>query len=210
MALAVVRRSTLQVRGLVRGDPHPDLALLEDLATIGLQYDWQGDGTLRLDGRGVVGSGERRVFTELGARPDAVVPLAIALASVPGTHELRGLGNLRNKESDRLAALAENLRRAGVATLVVGDDLMVDGTELGRLPVGSEPAVIEVANDHRIAMGFSVLATARAGGLRIGEPGSVAKSWPGFFAALVAACPGCSVVEGPEPEPEPEPDNGER
>jgi 3-phosphoshikimate 1-carboxyvinyltransferase len=124
-----------------------------------------------------------------------VVPLAIALAATPGTWLLPDIAVLRIKESDRLESLARNLVAAGFDATAHADALEIRGRDPRRLPAPATPPVIDPLGDHRIAMAFAVLATVRPGGLRVLDPGCVAKSWPGFFDALRLAVPGCGVQE---------------
>ena len=192
MAAAVVTRSRVCITGLQPDDPHPDLGLCQDLARVGVRSEWTADGLLvtGADRRG--GGGE---FAGLDARPDAVPALVAALASCPGTWRLTGLGRLRSKESDRLAALVGGLQQFGVPARVLDADLEL----VGGGPMAGPVPRIDACGDHRIAMAFSVLALGRDGGGEIQGAGCVAKSWPGFFAALPQAVPGAVVtpVAGP-------------
>ena len=82
------------------------------------------------------------------------IPLLAVLASrASGTTTFRQVGELRVKESDRLGLIAENLRSVGAEAEVVGDDLVVRGSE--RPPRGK----VRTAADHRLAMAFAVLGT---------------------------------------------------
>src|SRR5205823_7101317 len=81
--------------------------------------------------------------------------LAVAAAFAEGTTRMRGLKELRVKESDRLAAVADGLRRNGVAIDIEGDDLLVHGS--GRAAGGAQVAT---HMDHRIAMSFLVMGLA--------------------------------------------------
>ena len=83
------------------------------------------------------------------------IPLLAVLASrASGTTTFRQVGELRVKESDRLGLIAENLRAVGAEAEVVGDDLVVEGTD--RVPRGK----VRTAADHRLAMAFAVLGSA--------------------------------------------------
>src|SRR5204862_6752121 len=82
--------------------------------------------------------------------------LAVAAACAKGRTIMRGLAELRVKESDRLAAIATGLAACGVRVSVEGDDLIVEGS--GNFPAGG--ARIATHRDHRIAMAFLVLGPA--------------------------------------------------
>jgi 3-phosphoshikimate 1-carboxyvinyltransferase len=102
--------------------------------------------------------------------------LAIAAACARGTTRMLGLAELRVKESDRLALVAEGLKRCGAKVEIDGDDLIVHGT--GAPPAGD--ATIETSMDHRIAMSFLVLGSAARGPVKIDDGSFIATSFPGF------------------------------
>ncbi len=102
--------------------------------------------------------------------------LAVAAAFAEGTTVMRGLKELRVKESDRLAATAALLRANGVATDVEGDDLIVYGK--GRAPGGGE---VRTHMDHRIAMAALVLGLASERPVAIDDGTFIATSFPGFI-----------------------------
>jgi 3-phosphoshikimate 1-carboxyvinyltransferase len=103
--------------------------------------------------------------------------LAVAAACAQGRTRMRGLAELRVKESDRLAAIATGLGACGVRVAVEGDDLIVDGA--GNLPAGN--ATIATALDHRIAMAFLVLGLSADEPVRIDDAGPIATSFPDFL-----------------------------
>jgi len=102
--------------------------------------------------------------------------LAVAAACAEGTTVMRGLGELRVKESDRLAAIARGLAACGVAVEEGEDTLRVHGS--GTPPAGG--AGIETALDHRIAMSFLVLGLAAARPVTIDDATPIETSFPGF------------------------------
>lgn len=102
--------------------------------------------------------------------------LSIAAACASGVTRMCGLGELRVKESDRLALVADGLKRCGVKVEIEGDDLIVHGT--GSAPKGG--VTIETAMDHRIAMSFLVLGSASAEPVRIDDGSFIATSFPDF------------------------------
>jgi 3-phosphoshikimate 1-carboxyvinyltransferase len=102
--------------------------------------------------------------------------LAMAAACARGRTVMRGLAELRVKESDRLAAIAGGLAQCGVRVTVEGDDLIVDGA--GTFPVGG--ARIATDLDHRIAMAFLVLGLAADQPVAIDDARPIATSFPDF------------------------------
>jgi 3-phosphoshikimate 1-carboxyvinyltransferase len=101
--------------------------------------------------------------------------LAVAAAFAEGVTTMRGLKELRVKESDRLAATAALLRVNGVTVEIEGDDLIVEGR--GR-PAGG--GVVTTHMDHRIAMAALVLGLASERPVRIDDGSFIATSFPGF------------------------------
>jgi 3-phosphoshikimate 1-carboxyvinyltransferase len=94
--------------------------------------------------------------------------------------EIRGAGELRVKESDRIAAIVENLRRMGATVDERPDGLRVEGRRAGRL----HGAAIETRGDHRMAMAFAVAALGADGPTVIDNAECAAVSYPDFFATL--------------------------
>lgn len=123
----------------------------------------------------------RSVTVEPDEIPSAVdeVPLLACLASrAVGTSVFKGVGELRVKESDRLALVAQNLRAVGTEARAEGDTLYVEGSEAP--PRGT----VVTAGDHRLAMAFAVLGTVRGAAVAIDDRDCVAVSYPAFFADL--------------------------
>ena len=113
--------------------------------------------------------------------------LAVAAACARGRTVMRGLAELRVKESDRLSAIAAGLDRCGVRVAVEGDDLIVDGA--GNYPAGE--ALIATQLDHRIAMAFLVLGLATNRPVRIDDASPIATSFPGFVGLMNGL--GCTI-----------------
>jgi len=105
--------------------------------------------------------------------------LAVAAAFAEGTTRMRGLKELRVKESDRLAATAAGLRACGVDCAIEGDDLIVHGR--GRARGGG---TVETRMDHRIAMAFLVMGLASDAPVRVDDSTFIATSFPDFVAMM--------------------------
>ena len=106
---------------------------------------------------------------------DELPVLAVAATQVPGTSEIRGAGELRVKESDRIAALAAGLREMGAEVEELEDGLRVTG------PRQLNGAEVDSRGDHRIAMAFAVAGMLADGVTKIAGAESVAISDPGFW-----------------------------
>lgn len=107
------------------------------------------------------------------------IPLLASLASrAEGTTIFRQVGELRVKESDRLGLLAANLRAVGAHANVVGDDLVVEGSDF--TPRGR----VQTAADHRLAMTFAMLGTLPGSRIRIDDMACAAVSFPDFSETL--------------------------
>ena len=112
---------------------------------------------------------------------DEVPALAAAALFAEGTFTVTGAKELRIKESDRIAALAEGLAALGGVVRELPDGLVVDG---GRPLVGAR---VRSHGDHRIAMALSVAALGAAGATEVEGAACVAVSFPGFYALLEKA-----------------------
>ena len=108
--------------------------------------------------------------------------LAVAAAAAAGETRFRSVGELRVKESDRLAATARLVRSLGAGALIDGDDLVVVG--LGTAS-RFERLEFDAGGDHRMAMAGAVAATVGSGGVVAGFAG-VATSYPDFLADLAS------------------------
>jgi 3-phosphoshikimate 1-carboxyvinyltransferase len=100
--------------------------------------------------------------------------LAVAAAFAEGETVTHGLGELRHKESDRLAAILDGLTASGVAVQVEGETMLVRG---GSVRGGTE---VESHGDHRVAMAFLVLGLASAAPVSVDGAEMIATSFPGF------------------------------
>lgn len=118
--------------------------------------------------------------------------LAVAAAAARGTTRMRGLAELRVKESDRLAATAALLAANGVAAEIEGDDLVVHGTG-GAIPGGGR---VETHMDHRIAMSALVMGLAAKAPVAVDDAAFIDTSFPGF-AALMNGLAGTEALAAP-------------
>ena len=111
----------------------------------------------------------------MAAAIDEIPVLCLAAALAEGTTVIRGAGELRHKESDRIAGIAAGLRALGARVDVDGDDITIVG---GRRLVG---AATDSLDDHRLAMTFAIAGLLATGRTSVNRPSSAAISYPGFF-----------------------------
>ena len=122
------------------------------------------------------------ITVDMAAMPDLVPTLAVVAAFAPGETTITGVAHLRHKESDRLAAVATELQKMGIAARETADGLVITGGT----PHG---AAIDTYQDHRLAMSFAV-AGLKIPGVVINDPGCVAKSFPDFWEYFDKLCQG--------------------
>ena len=124
------------------------------------------------------------LIINLNDAPDLVPAVAVGLCVAGLPFRLEGVAHLRHKESDRMAAIAAELRRLGYV-VYTGDDVMAwDGS---RCEPEKDP-LIRTYQDHRMAMAFAPARLAFPT-LRVEDPTVVVKSFPDFWNQLKAACP---------------------
>jgi 3-phosphoshikimate 1-carboxyvinyltransferase len=115
---------------------------------------------------------------DVAAAIDEIPILCLAATQARGKTTIRGAGELRNKESDRIAGIVTGLRALGARIAVEGDDITIEGpTQL----VGSHT---EALDDHRLAMTFAVAGLIASGSTSIDRAESAAVSYPSFFTEL--------------------------
>ncbi len=115
---------------------------------------------------------------DVAAAIDEIPILCLAATAARGTTVICGAGELRHKESDRIAGVATGLTALGAGVRVEGDDLYIDGGASLR------GATTDSLDDHRLAMTFAVAGLIAAGETEIGRPASADISYPGFFDEL--------------------------
>lgn len=116
--------------------------------------------------------------TEIPSLIDEVPVLAVLAARAHGTTVIEGAAELRVKESDRIRAVVENLRRIGVTAEEHADGMEIEGGG------GALSGAIRVHGDHRIAMSFGVLSAMTGAAVRVDDPDAVSVSYPGFWDML--------------------------
>jgi 3-phosphoshikimate 1-carboxyvinyltransferase len=124
----------------------------------------------------VHGASLRGITVDMNDISDTAMTLAAVACFAQGPTTIRNVAHIRHKETDRIAALAAELRRVGAQVEEVADGLTITPRPL-------HGAEIETYNDHRMAMGMALIGL-RVPGIVIKNPGCVAKTYPGFFEDL--------------------------
>ena len=119
-----------------------------------------------------------RQAAETAAAIDEVPILCLAAAQARGRSVIRGAGELRHKESDRIAGIVTGLTALGARIEAVGDDIVVDG------PADLRGSTVDSLGDHRLALTFAIAALAAEGRTTIIGADAVGISYPSFFADL--------------------------
>ncbi len=170
----------VRVEGVGRGSIQGDVRFIETLEQMGAQITLGENWIEATAGETAKAAGSfRSLDADLNLIPDAAMTAAMVALFATGTSTLRNIASWRVKETDRIAAMATELRKLG-ATVEEGSDYI-------RItpPAKLRPATIDTYDDHRIAMCFSLAAL---GGVkvRINDPNCVRKTYPGYFDALAS------------------------
>ncbi len=172
-AAAAVTGGRVNVEGLQPDSLQGDARFPAVLQRMGCRVECPGKATLVT---GPAPGSLRGIDVDLCDMPDVAPTLAVIAAFASGPTRIRGVANLRIKESDRLTALSEGLKRLGAGVELHDDGLTIT-------PVAPMHAAdIDSHNDHRIAMSFAI-AGLRIPGVTIVNPACVSKTFPGFFDA---------------------------
>jgi 3-phosphoshikimate 1-carboxyvinyltransferase len=182
-AAAIVPGSSVEVRDLLVNPLRT--GLFEALAEMGAKVALSDERILSGERVGTMRVGHASLrpmdidADRIPAMIDEVPLLAVAAAFAEGESVIHGLGELRHKESDRLAAIAAGLTACGVEAQVEGDALRILGRGMVR-----GGARIAAQGDHRIAMAFLVLGLASEEPVEVDSAEMIATSFPGFAATM--------------------------
>lgn len=171
-AVAALTESTITVSNLNPGSLQADMAFLKILERMGSKI------TAGKDSITVAGKGVRPLKADMSDCPDQAQTLAVLAAFAGGRTLINGVKSLRVKETERVKALQQELKKMGIRTEAAPDSLTIYGGN-------PEGAAIDTYGDHRMAMSFAV-AGSKLEGMRIKDPEVVAKSFPGFWERLAA------------------------
>jgi 3-phosphoshikimate 1-carboxyvinyltransferase len=194
-AISTSENSSIRIEGLGQNSIQGDIRFIEAAALMGAHID-SGPNHLEIR-RGHWPL--KAIDLDCNHIPDAAMTLAVMALYAEGTTTLRNIASWRVKETDRIAAMACELRKLG-ATVVEGADF-IQVTPPAKL-ADWKSARIETYDDHRVAMCFSLAAFNPARKmLRIEDPKCVAKTFPDYFEALFSVATAHSVpvicIDGP-------------
>jgi 3-phosphoshikimate 1-carboxyvinyltransferase len=167
---AAVTGGEVLVPHLPRRSLQGDVRFAEVLADMGCEMVYTRDG-LRVRGGPLTG-----IDVDMNDISDTMMTLAAVACFAEGPTTIRNVGHIRHKETDRLAALAAELRRVGADV-----DEQSDGLRITPRPLHG--AEIQTYNDHRMAMSMALIGL-RVPGIIIKDPACVAKTYPRFFEDL--------------------------
>ncbi len=170
-AAAALCGGRARVPGLGRASVQGDLAFVDVLEAMGARV-LRDDKVIEVEGTGKLAG----VDVDLSDCSDVAQTLAVVAPFASSPTRVRGIGFIRRKETDRIAAVVTELRRCGIEAEEEDDGFVVH-------PGVPRPARIETYHDHRMAMSFALLGL-RVPGIEIADPGVVAKTFPGYFAVL--------------------------
>jgi 3-phosphoshikimate 1-carboxyvinyltransferase len=157
-----------------------DFKILGLLERMGCRVEREGDRVTVVGPAAAPGASTPRLRSlgeiDMNDFPDAVLAYAVVCLFADAPTTIRNVGNLRIKETDRLAALETELRKLGAGAVAGPDWLRIE-------PRALHGAEIATYDDHRMAMAFA-LAGLRVPGVVILGPGCVSKTWPGYFNAF--------------------------
>ncbi len=189
LALGAIGGGPVRVEGVGRDSIQGDVKFADALAQMGAVIEM---GPNWMSAQAPAG-GLQAVDLDCNHIPDAAMTLATAALFAKGTTVLRNIASWRVKETDRIAAMANELRKLG-AEVEEGEDF-IRVTPVDRL--ASPPEGIDTYDDHRMAMCFSLAAFGTP--LRINDPKCVAKTFPDYFqrfAGVTRAAP-VIAIDGP-------------
>lgn len=171
LGAAAITGGRVRVRGLGTGALQGDARFADVLAAMGAEVHRDADG-IEVRGTGHL----RGIEVDLADLSDTAQTLAAVAVFADGPTRVTGIGFIRRKETDRIAAVVTELRRCGIDAEEEDDGFVVH-------PGTPTPATVETYDDHRMAMSFALLGL-RVPGIAIADPGCVAKTFPDYFATL--------------------------
>ena len=200
LAAGAIGGGPVRVEGVGRSSIQGDVRFADALQAMGACIEW---GKNFIEARAPE-SGRLKAFDlDLNHIPDAAMTLAVAALFADGRCVLRNIGSWRVKETDRIAAMATELRKLG-AMVEEGADFIavtcprsgVPGTQSDAAPTLVPNCAIDTYDDHRMAMCFALAALAGVP-VTINDPACVNKTFPAYFDALGEITAPVIAIDGP-------------
>jgi 3-phosphoshikimate 1-carboxyvinyltransferase len=188
LAAGAIGGGPVRVEGVGRESIQGDVRFAEALAAMGARIEW---GEQHIESRAPAAGRLKAFDLDLNHIPDAAMTLAVAALFADGRCVLRNIASWRVKETDRIAAMATELRKLG-ATVEEGSDWLA----VTPAPTFRAGAAIDTYDDHRMAMCFS-LATFGGVPVTINDPHCVNKTFPGYFDAFAEITAPVIAIDGP-------------
>ena len=188
LAAGAIGGGPVRVEGIGRNSIQGDVRFADALKAMGAHIAW---GEQHIEAR-APDSGKLKAFDlDLNHIPDAAMTLAVVALFADGRCVLRNIGSWRVKETDRIAAMATELRKLGAIVEEGADYIAVSPA-----PTLTSNAAIDTYDDHRVAMCFSLAAL---GGVpvTINDPQCVSKTFPEYFDALAEITAPVIAIDGP-------------
>jgi len=178
LAAGAIAKGPVRVEGVGKDSIQGDVRFVEALRTMGAEITL-GDNWIEARSNGVL----KAIDADFNHIPDAAMTIAVAALYADGPSTLRNIGSWRVKETDRLSAMATELRKLGAAVEEGADYLRITPPQ-GQI----QAAAIDTYDDHRMAMCFSLAsldgAAIKGNRIRINDPKCVAKTFPDYFSAF--------------------------
>jgi 3-phosphoshikimate 1-carboxyvinyltransferase len=179
LAAGAIAGGPVRVEGVGAGALQGDVAFADALEAMGARITREAQA---ITAQGPADGRLKPIDADLNHIPDAAMTLAVAALFADGPSRLRNIASWRVKETDRIAAMATELRKLGATVEEGADELRI--TPPAQLTPG---AVIDTYDDHRMAMCFSLASLGRGGvPVTINDPGCVAKTFPDYFSVFAA------------------------
>ena len=217
LAAGALGGGPLRIEGVGSESIQGDVKFADALALMGARIE---QGPNWMEASAPVDGKLKAIDLDCNHIPDAAMTLAVAALFADGTTTLRNIASWRVKETDRIAAMATELRKVGATVEVGADYIRITGLRIEERglrkandPVSLNPASsilhpqscilnpasgIDTYDDHRMAMCFSLAAFGGVG-IRINDPACVAKTYPDYFAAFAGVTQPVPVIaiDGP-------------
>ena len=190
LAAGAIGGGPVRVLGVGNDSVQGDVRFIDALALMGAQVS-MGDNWI--EAAAPVNGTLRAIDLDCNHIPDAAMTLGVAALYAEGTTTLRNIASWRVKETDRIAAMATELRKVGAIVEEGADYIKVTPQSSTLNPA----AGIDTYDDHRMAMCFSLAAF--GAGIRINDPGCVAKTFPDYFSVFASVTQSVPVIaiDGP-------------